>query len=81
MASVLSVAVKGESKTHIMFKCNLSFRQVQSYLRLLVDRGLLKVESKEGGSGDIEIFVTTSRGRGFLKAYRNLKVAAGEGKV
>ena len=74
MANVLRVAVGGAKKTHIMYQCNLSFRQLQVYLNLLIDRGLLIKASESGKSGEAKLFETTKKGRAFLDAYRNIKV-------
>jgi len=72
IASVLSVAVKGAKKTHIMYKCNLSFGQLQTYLGILLDRGLLRV-AESGRGGNPSVFQTTAEGRAFLRAYRDLQ--------
>lgn len=72
MAKVLRVAKSPESKTHIMYGANLSFRQLESYLKLLLDRGLLRV-SEEKHSKAAKLFVTTDDGVTFLKAYRRLE--------
>jgi len=74
MANVLRAALGGAKKTHIMYKCNLSFRQLQVYLDLLVDRGLLRRVSKGRESGEANLFETTKKGRAFLSAYRSIKV-------
>jgi len=74
MANVLRAAVGGAKKTHIMYKCNLSFRQLQVYLNLLVDRGLLRRVPENEGSEEARLFETTKKGRAFLDAYRNIKV-------
>jgi len=74
MANVLRVAVGGAKKTHIMYKCNLSFRQLQVYLDLLLDRGLLKRVSESREREEANLFETTKKGRAFLNAYRNIKV-------
>jgi len=74
MANVLRVAVGGAKKTHIMYQCNLSFRQLQVYLELLVERGLLRKVSESGSSEEAKLFATTKKGRTFLSAYRNIKV-------
>ena len=75
IASVLSGTVSGRTKTYIMRKCNLSYRQFQAYLDLLVDKNLLKVESHESKSNPGKIFVTTEKGQAFLKAYSDLKAS------
>jgi len=42
MASVLRVARSPKSRTHIMYGANLSFRQLERYMELLLDKGLLR---------------------------------------
>jgi len=74
MANVLRAALGGAKKTHIMYKCNLSFRQLQVYLDLLVDRGLLRRVEERRKSEEAHLFETTKKGRAFLEAYRNIKV-------
>lgn len=72
IANILRVSDGGAKKTHIMYRCNLSFRQLHAYLNLLVDRKLLrKVEQKE--SSRQELYETTSKGKAFLQAYKSIK--------
>jgi predicted transcriptional regulator len=78
MASLVRFAKTPESKTHLMYKCNLSFRQVDRYLNLLVERGLLEVVLGERRSKPRKFFVVTNRGRSFLKAYHVLKSVVAE---
>ena len=66
MASILNEAHKGARKTRIMYRCNLSHRQLQVYLKLLLGIGLLVSHS--------DLFKTTTKGLKFLDAYRTLKV-------
>jgi predicted transcriptional regulator len=73
IANILQVAVEGAKKTHIMYGCNLSFRQLQTYLGLLLDRRLLKTVSETGGDGNPAFFQTTARGQSFLNVYHNLR--------
>src|SRR3972149_6551807 len=62
MANVLQASVGGAKKTHIMYRCNLSFKQLQTYLDLLIDRKLLEVKSEgEGGNGSF--YEITQKGR------------------
>jgi predicted transcriptional regulator len=74
IADVLRETAGGAKKTQIMYGCNLSFRQLQTYLSLLLDRGLLrKVSEKEKGR-DPRFFKATSKGQSLLRAYDRLKV-------
>lgn len=78
MAKVLRVARRADSKTHIMYKANLSYRQLAKYLDLLLAGGLLEVVAAERHSRVTEIFATTDQGLSFLKAYRRLEEIARE---
>jgi len=73
IANILQVAVEGAKKTHIMYGCNLSFHQLETYLHLLIDRGLLRTISETGGGVDPGFFQTTARGQSFLNVYENLR--------
>jgi predicted transcriptional regulator len=76
IANILGVSGEGTKKTHIMYRCNLSFRQLHAYLNLLVDRKLLrKVVRKE--SSRQELYETTSKGKAFLQAYKGIKALLG----
>jgi len=72
IASVLNEATEGTKKTRIMYQCNLSHRQLQAYLRLLVGMEMLKI-IPEGGSGTSKLFKTSDKGHEFIAAYRKLK--------
>jgi len=72
MASILSEARKGTRKTRIMYRCNLSHRQLQVYLKFLLDMKLLMSISEEGDS-KTNFYETTTKGRNFLDAYGKLK--------
>ena len=65
MANILNEARRGARKTHIMYRCNLSHRQLQAYLKLLLGMELLASQS--------DLFETTVKGRKFVDAYRILK--------
>ena len=65
IANILNEARKGVKKTRIMYKCNLSHRQLQVYLKLLLGMGLLAFHS--------DLHKTTTKGLKFLDAYRTLK--------
>lgn len=65
MASILSEACRGSRKTRVMYRCNLSHRQLEVYLKLLLGMEFLVSRS--------DLFKTTAKGRKFLDAYRTLK--------
>ena len=72
IANILREAIDGAKKTQIMYRCNLSFRQLQIYLSLLIEKKLLQVVHAEGGSS-VEFFEITRKGHAFLKAYNNIR--------
>ncbi len=47
MAEIIGISKKGTSKTHIMFKANLSFSQLNQYLELLSNTALLEKSTVE----------------------------------
>jgi predicted transcriptional regulator len=65
IASILNEANRGARKTRIMYRCNLSHKQLQAYLKLLLGMGLLESPS--------DLFKTSVKGRKFVDAYRTLK--------
>lgn len=71
IASILASAVGGVRKTSIMYRCNLSFRQLEVYLSFLLDKNLLKMFARRE-SATSQFFETTRKGMDFLRAYRNL---------
>lgn len=73
IANILKEAIDGAKKTQIMYRCNLSFRQLQIYLNLLIEKNFLQVVHAKG-SGSIEFFEITGKGTAFLKAYKNISV-------
>lgn len=76
MANVLQESIGGAKKTHIMYNCNLSFKQLQTYLELLIERELLEIKSEgKGNSGGF--YEITQKGRAFLRSYHSIKILLG----
>ncbi len=63
IAEIIQIAEKGTSKTHIMFKANLSFSQLNQYLTVLTDKCLLEKHKVDGK----EIYEATPKGLDLLK--------------
>jgi len=72
IASILNEAHKGARKTRIMYRCNLSHRQLQVYFKLLLGMGFL-VSHSDKDSSKLGLLKTTAKGLKFLDAYRTLK--------
>lgn len=71
IAHILNTSLNGAKKTQLMYKCNLSFKQLEIYLRLLLSKQLLNGKlSRE--SRELVVYTTTDKGRSFLQAYRTL---------
>lgn len=65
-ASMLDACGNGAKKTRIMYGSMLNFRQLNRYLRVLLDKGFVKSE-REG-----HYFVTTSKGSYYLEGYARM---------
>ena len=69
MAEILEVALEGTLKTQVMYKANLSFAQLNQYLRLLLDLDLLEVKK----SVEKTFYKTTTKGMRFLESYKQIR--------
>lgn len=72
MANILSISTNGAKKTQLMYKCNMSFRQLEVYLTLLIEKNLLN-KRVHNGSKDIIVYEITNKGYSFLQVYDNLR--------
>jgi predicted transcriptional regulator len=79
MASILTVAKDESKQTRIMYKCNLSYRQLKVYMSFLSNRGLLELDEIERGRSKVRFFKTTDKGLTFLEAYKDLIESLKEG--
>jgi len=73
--NILNVAERATLKTHIMYKANLSHRQLEKYLGFLELNGMLLqvLDIKTG----IRRYKVTDKGIDFLKDYAHLSNAYG----
>jgi len=76
IAEVLAVASNGALKTQIMYKANLSFAQLNEYLSLLLDIGLLKIVKK----GERTFYKTTRKGTKYIESYVEISDLLGKEK-
>lgn len=63
---MLQIAQGGAIKTRIMYRAFLSFPQLNEYLELLTDSGLLEYSEEE------RKYHTSEKGRYFLKMYKEI---------
>ena len=68
MAEIVSIAKKGTSKTHIMFKANLSFSQLNQFLALLSQTSLLEKSACDGRV----IYKETQKGLEFMEKQQQI---------
>jgi len=71
---ILTLCKAPTQKTHILYKCNLSYDQVRKYLDFLVSNNLLESFSKDGRN----YFQTTKKGRKFTEEHKRLGRFLGE---
>lgn len=70
-ATILKAIVerRGISKTHIMYRANISFRQLQNYLALLLKLELAREVERE----DRMTYEVTDKGKQLLEYYEKVK--------
>lgn len=73
MGKVLKTAVEPCMKTHIIYRANLSFAQLNRYLSFCLEHKLLKKQIK----GSRVVYATTKKGRKFLDAFEKAKSLVG----
>ncbi len=67
---ILSVCRKPAKKTSILYRCNLSYNQLQKYLEYLTILGLLSSFQTEA----LKFYQITNRGKEFLDEYKRLDI-------
>jgi predicted transcriptional regulator len=76
IASILDevrLSAEGLRKTRLMYRCNLSFRQLKVYLKLLEDKKFLRFALANNGNESVKIYTITEEGRSFLTTYNQLR--------
>jgi predicted transcriptional regulator len=68
IAEILDIAKDGALKTQIMYKANLSFAQLNTYLKLLLNTQLLQKTKNEGKT----IYRTTKKGLEYMDSYKEV---------
>ncbi len=65
---ILSAARQSVRKTHIMYKSNLSYKQLDVYLGALIECNLIE----EGVEDGARVYNVTSRGLNFIELFENI---------
>ncbi len=73
MACILKCANSISGKTRILYRCNLSYQQLNLYLEYLAENDFLHVRKQKGK----RFFETTERGKEFLRDYLKIKEILG----
>ena len=69
IAEILEIARNGTLKTQIMYKANLSFAQLNEYLKFMLEIRLLAKLNTTGK----EVYIATEKGLDFLQRHSELK--------
>lgn len=69
LAEIIETALDGAVKTNIMYKANLSFAQLNEYIKVLLDLRCLEIIENDGRT----IYKTTPKGLVFLQSYREIQ--------
>ncbi len=72
IADILGASFGGVRKTYLMYRCNLSFKQLKYYLEFLLNKKLLQMVGDNKRSNP-SLFKITGKGKKFLEAYKGLK--------
>ncbi len=68
ISQILSICIKGASKTRIVYQANLNFRTVNPYIDLLTKSGLLNPKQ-----GTTVLYETTERGMELLENFKQIQ--------
>ena len=69
ISQILGACHANAKKTMLMYRCNMSFKQLTGYLDLMLGAQLLLIEN----NGPHLLFRISDKGRDFLKACESLK--------
>ncbi len=69
IADIVDVAINGVKKTRLMYSAGMSCSQLEKYLSLVLNAGLVVVENDAGNL----VVRTSGKGKKFLQAYTGLK--------
>jgi len=75
ISEILTLAKSGTKKTRILYQTNLSYTQLQSYLKHLLKSDMLKIEN----SSSTKTYLTTEKGKEVVeninKALKDLRIS------
>jgi predicted transcriptional regulator len=68
IAEITQISKEGALKTQIMYKANLSFAQLNDYLKLLTNLNILEKLSNDGK----DVYIATKKGLNFLQRHQEI---------
>jgi predicted transcriptional regulator len=68
ISEILEIAKDGVLKTQIMYRANLSFTQLNDYLKFMLRINLIEKNVENGK----EVYKATEKGMNFLQRYREI---------
>jgi predicted transcriptional regulator len=68
IAEITAISKDGALKTQIMYKANLSFAQLNEYLKLLTHLNMLEKNSTQGR----DVYQATKKGLNFLQRHQEI---------
>ncbi|MBN1689731.1 MAG: hypothetical protein JW901_01760 [Dehalococcoidia bacterium] len=69
ISEMLRIGAEGAGKTEIMYSANMSYRQLQKYLKFMVSQGL--IDQIEVGNPSIT-FIVTEKGHGLRRSIETV---------
>jgi predicted transcriptional regulator len=72
IADILDASCGGVKKTFLMYRCNLSFKQLKYYLGFMIKNEFLQ-QTTVNGYSNRSLFKVTDKGKEFMKAYQGLE--------
>jgi predicted transcriptional regulator len=67
VVDILNLSKNGVNKTSILYKTNLSYSQLKSYLSILIEKNILKEVLVDNNGKDLKHYKTTSKGLSLLE--------------
>jgi len=72
IVEILKTAREGKIKTHIMYRVKLSYAQINEYLPLLVNKGLLEPFTVKHRKLHRKLYRTTEKGMKLLRNFESM---------
>lgn len=66
--NILSLCQRPVQKTYIMYQVNLSYAQLQKYIKYLVQANLLELNKNEHE----DLYIITEKGQNLIEEYKKL---------